>query len=95
MLDAPPDESAVRRVATLRNGETYSRALFIPGPAASPERIKTVKRQLAQSLSPVIARAKRISVGEFHLHTVCAFTRNYDVIVTGVVVRVTEILSDL
>lgn len=86
--DNPP--SAVRRVAELRNGETYSRARFIPAIRVTPTEIKTAKRELSRALSPVIARAQELSFGLYHLHTIHSHTRNYDVVVAAVVIRQTE-----
>lgn len=81
-------ESAVRQVANLKIGEAFSRSKIVLEP--SPRAIRGTKRELMQLLSPVIARAQKVSFGAYRLHTVHAFTRDYTVVVSGVIVREPE-----
>lgn len=86
--DAP--ESAVRTVAKLGDGEAYCRTRFIPAISVNPETIRRNKREMAQALSPVIARAKQLSFGNYRMHTIHSFTPDCDVVVAGIVTRIAE-----
>jgi hypothetical protein len=83
--DAP--ESAVRQVAKLKAGDSYCRARFIPAIHVSPDAIRGSKRELSQLLSPVIARAAKLSFGDYRLLTIHSFTKDYDVVVAAIIVR--------
>lgn len=85
-LDTAP-ESAVRQVAALKPGESYCRSTFLPAVRVTPENMRRAKRDLAHLLSPVIARAKQLSWGEYRLLTIHGFTKDYDVIVAAVIMR--------
>lgn len=79
-------DSAVRQVAALKAGEAYSRARFLPSPAR-PRDIREAKGKLTHLLSPVIARAQKLSFIDYQLSTIHAFTADFDVVVAAVVVR--------
>ncbi len=88
--DAIP--SAVRQVASLAVGASYCRARFVPSFCVTPTRIKDAKRELMQSMSPVIARARLLSpANDYRAHTIHSFTRDYDVVVAVIVVREEEL----
>jgi hypothetical protein len=84
-------ESAVRTVAKLAEGEAYCRVKFIPAIHITPELIRQTKRELAQALSPVIARARKLSFASYRMHNIHSFTSDYDVVVAGVIVREKEL----
>lgn len=88
MLDGTNDtpESAVQRVARLEPGQSYAQARFIRATDATPDNIRRAKRELTQALSPVVARASKLSFAGYSTHTVHAHTKNYDVVVAGVIV---------
>src|SRR5258708_10399120 len=92
MLDGANDipESAVRRVARLTEGEAYSIARYIPAFRATPQTIRAAKRELSQYMSPIVARARLLSYVLYRTHTIHAFSKDYDVIVSGVIVREAE-----
>lgn len=80
------DGSAVTQVISLGAGQAFSRARFIPLAEADDDAIKAARKTLMAYLSPVVARAKERREREYRVHTTVGFTRNYDVIVTGVIV---------
>lgn len=77
-------DSAVSSVRLLREGESYSRARFIPRTSITPEKIRDAKRRLLNQLTKVVSRA---GAGPCKLYTIHAFTEHYDVIVAGVIVK--------
>lgn len=87
--DSP--ESAVKQVAALREGHTYCRAEFIPAFHVTPEKIRRAKRELSHRLSPVIARAHKLSLASYRLLTIHSFTVDYDVVVAGIIIRQSEL----
>lgn len=82
--------SAVKQVAALPEGETYCKAELIPAFHVKPGTIRDAKRRLAQNMSPVVDRARQLSFGDYRVHTIHSFTRNYDVVVAVIVVREPE-----
>ncbi len=88
MIDGNNDtpQSAVKQVANLKSGETYCRAEFIPAFGVTPGKVKEARARLTQALSPVVSRARQLSFGEYEIHTIHSFTKNYDVVVAGLIV---------
>lgn len=83
--------SAVQAVRALKVGESFSRAKFIPTDARlTPDLIKLTKRRLLNQLTKIIDRAGE---GDYKMHTIHAFTENYDLIVVGIIVRLDELGS--
>jgi hypothetical protein len=82
-------DSAPTQVAALDVGEIYTMVKFIPGTTPNlTNAIKEARKSLMQQLSSVMARARaREPDSVYALHTVHSFTRSYDVVVTGVVIR--------
>jgi hypothetical protein len=81
--------SAPTQVAALDVGEIYTLVRFIPSNTPNlANAIKEARKSLTQQLSSVMARARAKEPDSFYVsHTVHSFTRSYDVVVTGVVVR--------
>jgi hypothetical protein len=82
--------SAVKQVSKLAIGEAYCRARFITAFQYSPDLIRDTKENLMRDVSPVIARAKKATCNEYRAHTIHSFTRDYDVVVAIVVVRMED-----
>lgn len=89
MENAPSAPSAPTQVAALDVGEIYGIVRFIPGNTPNlGDAIKDARKNVMQQLSSVIARARaREPDAVYAMHTVHSFTRSYDVVVTGVVIR--------
>lgn len=77
-------DSAVSITRQLGEGETYSRAKFLPAHAITPARIRDTKRRLLNQLNKVAIRAE---LDNYKLYTIHSFTEGYDVVVAGVIVR--------
>lgn len=84
------DGSAVDQTVRLKPGQTFSRSLFIPAWKVDPEEIRLARRRLVSYMTPVVARAREYKDRPYQVHTTTAFTKSYDVIVTGVVVIAEE-----
>lgn len=82
--------SAVKQVSKLTIGEAYCRARFITAYQYSPDRVREAKEGLMHDISPVVARAKKATANEYKSHTIHSFTRDYDVVVAVVVVRMED-----
>lgn len=82
--------SAVKQVSNLAVGEAYCRARFISAFQYTPDRVREAKECLMHDISPVIARAKKATFNEYQSHSIHSFTRNYDVVVAVVVVRMED-----
>lgn len=84
--------SATSEVLALEIGETYARAKLIPANSRDlPLLIKQTKKEFLGLLSTIVARAlKKEPLNNYKMHTVQTFTRGYDVIVAGIIVREAE-----
>lgn len=78
--------SAVTQVVGLSKGNTFSRSLYLPSEKASPDAIKGARKTLANYLTSIVGRARAQKERRYKMHTTTAFTSEYDVVVTGVIV---------
>lgn len=78
--------SAVSQVVGLKRGRAFSRSRYIPHMESDPEKIQRARQSLVSNLTPVVARARAHSDRNYRIHTMTTFTRNYDIVVTGVIV---------
>lgn len=84
------NDSAIARVANLKSGETYSQSRYFSasdGPI-SMDAVREARRQLMHTLSSIISRVRDKNPDmELKQHTTYSFTRDLDIVVTGVIVR--------
>lgn len=85
-LNTPHADSAVRKIAKLQPGQAYSESRFLPASEATPDAIRTARRELLQRLSPAVADARKLSFSTYRIHTVASHTREYDILVAAAVV---------
>lgn len=80
------DGSSVFQILTMPSGGAYSRVQYIAADDVTPEEVQKARKKLNQYLTPIVGRAKKKKNRDYRIHTVAAFTRDYDVIVTGIIV---------
>lgn len=88
MVENFDEPGTTAKLRSLLPGENLSRATFIPAFHFTPELLKDTKQALTRQFSPIIDRIRRATGREFATSTIHAFTRNYDIIVALVVIRV-------
>ena len=81
------DGSAVEQVVNLKPGAAFSRSLFFRLGEANAETITEARKTLMSYLSPVVARAKERRKRNYRVITSVAHTKDYDVVVTGIILR--------
>lgn len=79
------DGSAVQQVVNLKPGAAFSRSLYFRLGEATADRIANARKNLMSYLSPVVARAKERRNRNYRVITAVSHTKDYDVVVTGII----------
>ena len=79
-------DSATSQVLALKPGQTFSRSRLIRRQELDDGVIAQTRKKIMSYLSPVVARAKQKDARTYGIHTAVAVTKDYDILVTGVIV---------
>lgn len=83
------ENSAVSQVANLEVGECYTKTRVFPSTTPDmAEAVRKAKLDLTRSVSSIVSRAmEREPRKSYRTHAIHCLTRNFDVVVSAIVVR--------